>query len=57
MRLIITVIFLFLFSSNASADGDIKRGKVAFQVCVGTVKLPRSDELNGNLTTYAKFWT
>ncbi|MFT6992941.1 MAG: hypothetical protein ACJASL_004942 [Paraglaciecola sp.] len=23
----------------------------------GTVKLPGSDELNGSLTTYAKFWT
>jgi hypothetical protein len=23
----------------------------------GTVKLPRSDELNGSLTPYAKFWT
>jgi hypothetical protein len=23
----------------------------------GTVKLPGSDELNGSLTTYVKFWT
>jgi hypothetical protein len=28
-----------------------------FSGCVGTVKLPGSDELNGSLTTYAKFWT
>jgi len=33
MKLIIPVIFLFLFSPNALADGDIERGKVAFQVC------------------------